>query len=200
MTSVEAFILAGGRSSRFGSDKALMTIEGKPVIQMIADVVAEAISDSRTTVVTAGPTQLFTTGFSLPFVFDLYPGRGPWSGLQAALAYCRSEWAMILACDQPFITSEIIRYLFQRASDEYDAVVPTQADGRPQPLCAFYRRSTCLPIVEDVVISKRSTPPLRTIVEKIRTREISFDELRGLPGSECFFTNINTPTDLEGIS
>ena len=197
--SIDAFILAGGRSSRYGTDKALLQVDGNSVVETIAAAIHDALPDSRVRLVASGDGQIMAWPFTLPVVFDLYTGRGPWSGLHAGLAYAEREWVLITACDYPFLSSELLRFLRQMASDEIDAVIPIQQDGRPQPLCAFYRRATCLASAETIVTSNRPTPPLRTITEHVRTREVPFDEFRHLDGSERFFTNINTPDDLRPL-
>jgi molybdopterin-guanine dinucleotide biosynthesis protein A len=76
--------------------------------------------------------------FWRPFIFDLHEGRGPLGGLQAALAYARTPWIFVLACDYPFVSGDLIRLLAGRVHDELGAVVPEQEDGRMQPLCGFY--------------------------------------------------------------
>jgi molybdopterin-guanine dinucleotide biosynthesis protein A len=78
-------------------------------------------------------------------IADLRPGFGAWSGLHAAVAYSRSEWALVLACDYPFVTSDLLTLLAGFASKECDAVVPVQPDGRLQPLCALYRAAVIGP-------------------------------------------------------
>jgi len=195
--SVEAFILAGGSSSRFGSPKVLMQIGGRSVVESIAAAVREALPDAKVRLVTSSNTRILPGVSALPVVTDLYPGRGPLSGLHAGLAYAGSEWVLALACDYPCLTAELLARLWSMRNDDIDAVVPIQPDGRLQPLCALYRRSACMPVVEEMVTSTRPAPPLRAIFEKVRTREVTFDEVRDLPGSDRFFSNINTPADLE---
>jgi molybdopterin-guanine dinucleotide biosynthesis protein A len=195
--SLEAFILAGGASSRFGSPKVLMNIGGRPVIDMIAAAVREGLPATNVRLVASSDGQVLPVVSEIPVVTDLYPGRGPLSGLHASLAYAGSEWVLALACDYPYLSGELLSRLWSMKNDDIDAVVPIQPDGRLQPLCAFYRRSACLPIVEDMVTSSRTAPPLRAVFEKVRTREVTFDQVRDLPGADRFFSNINTPGDLE---
>jgi molybdenum cofactor guanylyltransferase len=197
--SIDAFILAGGQSSRYGTDKALLQIDGHSVVETIALTIMEAVPGSRIRLVASADAQIMAWAFTLPVVFDLYLGRGPWSGLHAGLAYSERDWVLVTACDYPFLSSELLRFLRGMASDDVDAVVPIQHDGRPQPLCAFYRRASCLGPLEAIVTSNRPTPPLRTISELVRTREVRFEEFRYLDGSERFFTNINTPDDLHAL-
>lgn len=194
--SIETFILIGGRSTRFGRDKALAQFGGRKMVDRIADAVRGALPDGKIRLVAANDTQGFSLDSGFPFIFDLYPERGPLGGLHAALAYAQSEWLLALACDFPLITNELIERLSSKIRDDVDAVVPRQADGRLQPLCAFYRAAPLLKIVEDILEDDRPTPPLRSLTEKVRTRIVEFDEISDLAGSENFFFNANTPDDL----
>ena len=197
--SVEAFILAGGRSSRYGTDKALMKLQGRSVVDTIAAVIHEALPESQIRLVASGDAQLLSWPFLLPTIFDLYPGHGPWSGLHAALAYAQSDRVFVAACDQPFISAALIEVLADRMLDKADAVVPVQKDGRVQPLCAFYRRDACLRVAEEVVTANRIAPPLRTMFENVTAVKVGFDEIGELEGSGRFFININTVPEHENI-
>ena len=91
---IEAFILIGGRSSRFGRDKATMDFGGIPVVRRTADTIHDAISPPRITLVAANEMQLLAAaglGLNLPFVFDVYAERGPVGGLHAAMSHARTE-------------------------------------------------------------------------------------------------------------
>ena len=82
---IEAFILVGGRSSRFGRDKALADINGKSLVQRAVDTVSKALPGQRITIVAANATQFGIQGIvdRVPFIFDLYENRGPLGGLGA---------------------------------------------------------------------------------------------------------------------
>ncbi|HEX6188884.1 MAG TPA: hypothetical protein VFZ40_12470, partial [Pyrinomonadaceae bacterium] len=79
------------------------------------------------------------------------------------------------------------------AGESVDAIVPLQPDGRPQPVCALYRRKTCLPEIERLVSAGEHTP--RALLANVRTRYVQFTQLEDLPGAENFFMNLNTPED-----
>jgi molybdopterin-guanine dinucleotide biosynthesis protein A len=195
--NIDSFILIGGRSTRFGSPKALLKLDGRLLLDRTADTIREALAETRITLVTSGPEQFLGLGTDLPFIFDIYEGRGPWGGLHAALAYARTEWTLVLACDYPFISKGLLKRLVQYITTDLDAVVPIQPDGRVQPLCAFYRVKPCLKIVEDILERNRPAPPLRDISESVNTRLVKFEELSDLPNAANFFHNINTPGDLD---
>lgn len=197
---IEAFILVGGRSSRFGRDKSAVEFGDKTLVERIVANIFAGIAPPRITLVAADNEQLMgasALSLSLPFIFDLYGGRGPVGGLHAALAYAGTHWVFVAACDPPFLSSELIARLSGVISEDVDAVVPTQSDGRVQPLCAFYRRKPCLQAVEEILLNGRSAPPLKAILDHVRTRYVSFEEVKHLPGAENFFLNMNTPADLE---
>ena len=194
---IDSFILIGGRSTRFGSPKALLKLGGRPLLQRTAGTIKTALPEARITLVTSGPEQFLGLNTDLPFIFDIHQGRGPLGGLHAALAYAQTDWILVTACDYPFISAEFIRHLKNKAADEYDAVVPVQPDEKLQPLCAFYRTRPCLAIAEEFLTNNRPSPPLRSILDRIRTRLVPFDEIAGLPNAENFFLNLNTPENLE---
>jgi len=129
----------------------------------------------------------------LPVVEDLRVGVGALGGLHAALSACRAEWAAVVACDLPFVTGELLARLASMLSDEVDAVVPLQDDGRVQPLCALYRARVCLVRVEEMIRARELRP--RVLLSRVRARVVEFGELRDLAGSARFFLNVNTPED-----
>jgi molybdopterin-guanine dinucleotide biosynthesis protein A len=97
------------------------------------------------------------------------------------------------------VTTELFGRLWQVGAqtegEVSDAIVPIQADGRPQPLCAFYRRKSCLLSAKQLIVEGEHKP--RALLAKVRTRWVAFGELSDLPGAEDFFLNVNTPGDYE---
>lgn len=114
-------------------------------------------------------------------------------GVYSALAAARSEWIAVLACDLPFVTTELISELKGHISDDLDAVVPVQSDGRQQPLCAFYRTEPALLAAHQMI--KAGKLAMSKFVSMLNTRRIEFEEIAGLEGSVNFFLNVNTPDD-----
>jgi molybdopterin-guanine dinucleotide biosynthesis protein A len=200
---IDSFILIGGRSSRFGSDKALATVGGQRVVDMLATAIAAAMPASRITLV-AGSNDQLMAGTQLitpvPVIFDLIPGRGPLGGLHAALSYTNTEWGLVLACDLPFVSADLIDLLVNRCQENLDAVVPMQKDGRPQPLCALYRRAACSPLLDEMLHEPRPTPSMQFLLGKLNVEYVPSDEIAELPGSDRLFVNINTPDELENAS
>ncbi|HEY6660865.1 MAG TPA: molybdenum cofactor guanylyltransferase [Pyrinomonadaceae bacterium] len=183
LKSCQAFILAGGASSRMGTDKSQLRIEQQTFIERIAENLLR-LTD-LVTIVGCNDARL-------PSVPDIYPQWGALGGLHAALTACRREWAIVVACDLPFVTSE----LFQQLADlrmDHEAVVPLQADGRPQPLAALYRIDPCRQRATEMIEAGRRRP--LDLLEAVKTRWVEFAEIRNLAQAERFFVNINTPKD-----
>jgi len=185
MNDVEAFILAGGASSRMGTDKSQLLIDRQTFTERISETLLK-LTDS---VILVG-RQLDTS--VLPSVPDVYPQWGALGGLHAALTACKRDWAIVAACDLPFVTGDLFSFLAALRLD-HEAVVPIQPDGRPQPLAALYRVDPCLQRATELIEAGRRRP--LDLLEAVKTRWVSFDEIRNLEQSERFFVNINTPSD-----
>jgi len=190
ISQVQAFILAGGQSRRMGRDKSQLLLGNQTFTDRIAGTLLE-ITDSVTLV---GSRQ---TNSRYPVAPDVYPAWGALGGLHAALAGCRSDWAIVVACDLPFVTAELFIYLAS-LRDGYDAVVPLQPDGRPQPLSSLYRVEPCLQRATELIEAGQRRP--LDLLELVNTRWVPFNELRNLDQAEKFFDNINTPEDYDEVS
>jgi len=186
MDHIEAFILAGGASRRMGTDKSQLLIERQTFTERIAQTLLE-LTDSVSIV----GRQSHLTFPSIP---DVYPQWGALGGIHAALAACKQQWAIIVACDLPFVTAELISFLAELRVD-HEAVVPIQPDGRPQPLCALYRVDPCRQRATELIEAGRRRP--LDLLEAVRTKWVEFDRLRNLTQSQSFFVNINTPDDYD---
>lgn len=184
IAQTEAFILAGGASSRMGTDKSQLLLEDQTFVKRIAATLLTVTNSVR---LVGGQENS-----GLPAVADVYPHWGALGGLHAALSACRSEWAIVVACDLPFVTSD----LFQRLASlraNHDAVVPVQPDGRPQPLAAMYRADPCAQRATGLIEAGRRRP--LDLLQSINTRWVEFAEIANIAQAERFFVNINTPED-----
>jgi molybdopterin-guanine dinucleotide biosynthesis protein A len=184
MNELQAFILAGGASSRMGTDKSQLPLDGQTFTERIAETLLK-LTDS-----------VFVVGrqaeSGLPCVPDVYAQWGALGGLHAALTACKREWAIVVACDLPFVTAELFSFLAEKRVG-HEAVVPIQEDGRPQPLAALYRVDPCLQRATELIEAGRRRP--LDLIEAVKTCWVSFAEIRNLDQAERFFVNINTPSD-----
>jgi len=187
---INAFIQAGGRSTRMGRNKALLPLGGKPCLEWV--IAAARAVTPEVTVVTSDPqVRAFCREWGIALASDHYPGVGPLAGLHAALAQCRGEVALVLACDLPFLTGEFLRFL-RESFRGTEAVVPLDAEGHPQPLCALYAVA-CLPVVTDLI--ERGERRMGRVLEHFTVRFLAFSEIAHLPGAEAFFWDLDTPED-----
>jgi molybdopterin-guanine dinucleotide biosynthesis protein A len=186
MTSndTEAFILTGGASRRMGTDKSQLLIDGQTFTARIAETLLK-LTDSVCVVGREADSNLRSFA-------DVYPQWGALGGLHAALNACTREWAIVVACDLPFVTAELFSFLAETRLD-HEAVVPMQEDGRPQPLAALYRAEPCRQRATELIEAGRRRP--LDLLEAVKTRWVSFAEIRNLDHAERFFVNINTPSD-----
>ncbi|HEV2801868.1 MAG TPA: molybdenum cofactor guanylyltransferase [Pyrinomonadaceae bacterium] len=190
MSDAEGFILAGGASSRMGTDKSRLQIGGRTFTERVAAALGALTAE--VSIVSARPD---SNELKLPVVADVYRDCGALGGLHAALDACRARWAAVVSCDLPFVTGELFARLVELRTEDADAVVPRQADGRAQPLCALYRRDSALAVAARLLAEGERRP--RVLLQALHTRWVAPAELADLPGSELFFLNVNTPEDYE---
>jgi len=190
MSDAEGFILVGGQSSRMGSDKSQLIFGRRTGVEHIAAALRSLTP--KVSLVGAGSER---AGFEN--VPDTFTHWGALGGIHAALAACKSEWAVIAACDLPLVSAQLFGRLWQfvNQGDPWDAIVPIQPDGRPQPLCAIYLRETCLAAATKLIARDEHKP--RALLADVRTHWVDFDKISDLPGAENSFLNVNSPADYE---
>ena len=194
MDSIAGFILTGGQSRRMGTDKSRLTIGDQSFVERIA---TELSAVASSVMVVGNYTVARPPGVDLPTVADVYPEWGALGGVHAALSACSVKWALIVACDFPFVTTALfIRLTTFREGRE--AVAPIQGDGIPQPLCTLYRVEPCLGQAEQLIKSGERKPV--ALLQSVQTRWVPFAELSSLHGADRFFENINTPEDYARMS
>lgn len=140
------FVLVGGQSSRMGRDKALLPYGDST----LAGHVAFEVKAAAGTAALVGDPERYG-GLGYPVVPDLRPGCGPLAGVEAALRATGARWNLVAACDMPRLNAQFLTALFERAGRAGAlCTAPVAPDGRPEPLCAVWRRDS-LPLVEDAL-------------------------------------------------
>lgn len=187
---IEAFVLIGGRSTRFGTDKAFVEFEGEMLAHRAARVMHLAYPGERVRFVAASKEQFGSRLDELrsPTIFDRKPGHGAWSGLDTALANSIAEWTLVFACDLPFATTALLQKLAAVREEETDVVVPRHLDGPLQPLCALYRTDVARAPVHRFLDGGERLPPLQSLFQIIKATIIQVDDES--------LRNVNTPADL----
>jgi molybdopterin-guanine dinucleotide biosynthesis protein A len=190
MTSFTIAIIAGGQSSRMGTDKSFVPLQGKPLIAHLLARVA-ALGPDETILITNRPDDYAHLG--LPMFTDVLPGKGALGGIYTAIHASQSPYTLALACDMPFVNVELLCYMLDlTASGEADVVVP-RVDEHPQGLHAIYSRA-CLPPIRARLDSDR----LKVIgfYDAVRVRYLDPPEWAQFDPQGLSFHNINTPAEL----
>jgi molybdopterin-guanine dinucleotide biosynthesis protein A len=200
---VNGFVLAGGRSSRMGRDKALLAYAGRPLIEHAVTILTGAGLTPH--IVGARPD----LASYAPIVEDLHPGCGPLGGLEAALTFSETELNAFLPVDLPLLSPLFVRYLLERAAiTGAAATVPTLGE-RPEPLCAVYRRDLLPGIAH--ALKSGEYKVMRAIENAASASQAGMDEFSveavvaarddwATEPPHRWFQNMNTPADMALIS
>lgn len=188
MEDLTAFILAGGKSTRMGADKALLQLEGRTLLARALEVARTGAVEVR---IVGDPAKFASFG---RVIADVYPERGPLGGIHAALNSTSTELNLMLAVDLPFVEARFLEYLISQARATGAVVTVPRAGGGFQPLCAVYRREFAGIAERSLRAGRNKIDPLFAQVE---TRVLEEAELSRLGFSAEMFRNLNTPEDLE---
>ncbi|HSE93808.1 MAG TPA: molybdenum cofactor guanylyltransferase [Methylomirabilota bacterium] len=181
-------IQAGGKSTRMGGDpKALMDLGGRRIIERVVDALDGVVDDLL--VVTNTPEVYAFLG--LPMVGDAFPGGGSLGGIYSGLRAAPGEAAFTVACDMPFLKTEIVRLVVARAA-EGDVVIP-RIGGQYETMHAAYRKS-CLPHMEERLREGRLK--IVGFFDRVRVVEIGEVEVARHGDPTLVFMNVNTPEEL----
>lgn len=188
MAEVTAFILAGGRSSRMGRDKAFLRLGGHTLLEHALEAARTLTTDVRI----VGQKQKFVS--YAPVVEDLYAGRGPLAGIHAALRSSTTDLNLVLGVDTPFIDRRFLRYLLEQAAVGAAVVTVPRIGDRNQPLCAVYRREFA-ELAGQALEAGRNK--IDSLFDKTSVRVIEEPEMRTLAFDPEMFDNLNTPQEWE---
>jgi len=193
-----AIILAGGQSSRFGSNKALQDLAGKPLIRHVVERVS-SFAGEVVVVIGRGESKtmyskLLPSGVTI--VNDDLEGKNPLIGFVSGLTATESDYAAILACDVPFVSGEVVELLFRRGSNA-DAAIPRWSRQRIEPLQAVYRRiSTLTAASEALVPADLSLEDMIRKLQRVVYVPVE-DEIAIIDRGLTTFFNINTREDMK---
>jgi molybdopterin-guanine dinucleotide biosynthesis protein A len=206
-SSAEGFVLAGGRSTRMGQDKALLPLAGRSLIQIALDKL-RILPLAAAPRIVAGRRDLSSHA---EVIADLQPGCGPLSGIEAALAASGRPLNVFLPVDLPLLPARFLLWLLQRAETTGAVMTVPRINGRPQPLSAVYHRDLLGHISASLRAGDYKVMPVVTAAARARSTPIDiFDvELASSANSELrafsplpphrWFHNCNTPEDMAGI-
>ncbi len=188
--SVSALLLAGGKSSRLGTDKAKVKLDGESVmIQAIAEKLSELSEDI---VVSTNGRRYEDITIPVRWATDIKPGAGSLMGLYSGLLAVKHDYAIAVACDMPFINIELLKYMLSLPRD-YDALLPRIGDKTEQ-LHSIYARK-CLPAMEKFLGSGRLK--ITAFLDEINVKYISEDIINRYDPQHLSFFNVNTAEQLK---
>ena len=186
--NLSAAILAGGQSSRMGRDKALLVLNR----QRLIDRLVQEFSASCSEIVISAAHQDDYKECGVPVVADEFRGIGPIEGIRQSLLFCSFDHVFVCAVDTPFVRREMMLYLAEFISSDYDAVVFCEKD-RIHPLCGIYSKAV-LPAIQDLIAERQYR--LTELLSRVRTKYVDIS-------LSCFgretLRNINTPDDYRAI-
>jgi molybdenum cofactor guanylyltransferase len=198
------FVQAGGGSTRFGTDKALVKLVGKSMLQRTGELLADVCDD--VTVVSARGRY---PNSPWPVLADRWPGEGPLGGILTALHQLNVSknsfgsrstedgsctFAIILSCDMPFLTNEFLRFLIDRAKASEAQVIVPERSGRLEPMCACWRAASA------EAVQRVFNSGVRKVSEAMKQLPMEVLDERGwkrFDSDNRLFWNMNTPEDYE---
>ena len=188
MTIQNAAILAGGKSSRMGREKALIEIENQTLIARSVSVLKPIFA--HLAVVSSSPEVIEAA--QIPAIADKFEARGPLGGIHAALSHFEAP-VLVVACDMPFLNADFLRFLSENWRD-FDVLLPFSENGA-EPLHAVYAPS-CLPIFERFLESEKP-PSLRRVLADLRVENVEIEVARRFDEGLRMFENWNTFAEFE---
>ena len=205
-SAAEAFVLAGGRSTRMGQDKTLLQVAGRSLLELALDKLRALGLDASATPRIAG-TRPDLSSYA-PVVPDLHPGCGPLSGIEASLAATNQPLNLFLPVDLPLLPVQFLDWMLRRAEITGALVTVPRANGRPQPLCAVYHRELLTGVTAMMAAGNYKVMPVVTGAAQSRSQAIdvfdvellssTYPEMHRFSPQPLYrwFHNCNTPEDM----
>ncbi|MBI4180459.1 MAG: molybdenum cofactor guanylyltransferase [Chloroflexi bacterium] len=191
--AITSIVLAGGKSTRLGKDKAAELIGGESLLQRVLSRLATFSTDII--LVTAAGQAKLPDSCSLPsgtrIIDDIFPGGGSLGGIYAGLSVSSSLHNLVVACDMPFLNVSLLQYLLE-VSPPFDAVVPRVRDGF-EPLHAVYSKSCIAPIQS---LLEQGNHRIIDFFPQVKVRCVVEEEVNRFDPEHLSVFNINTQDDL----
>jgi molybdopterin-guanine dinucleotide biosynthesis protein A len=186
--AITGVILAGGKSSRMGQNKALMAFGGQRLVDRVVTVMRNVFD--ALLMVTNTPAVYADLG--VPMVQDVWPEKGSLGGIYSAIHHVDTPYCLVVACDMPFLQTAMLHYLLTQMSD-YDVVVPDVL-GELQTLHAIYSKA-CLQAIERRLEMNRLR--IAGFFPDVRVRTVTASELQPYDPELLAFQNLNTPEEFQ---
>ncbi len=191
IAGVTGVILAGGRSTRMGRNKALLDFRGRPLIETVYRTMAELFAE--VVVVTNTPGEY--AFLPCPKIPDIFTEGGSMAGIHAGLSWSSTPRVFVAACDMPFLDGGVVRALAGLLGDE-DVLVP-ETDGGLEPLHAFYAKGV-LPALTEVLAADRNK--IIDLLRGMGARVVPAEQVARLSPGFGSFRNINLPEEYDSLA
>ena len=188
MEPLSGIVLAGGASRRLGVDKTTLRFGSCTLLEHAADALSAVCAD----VLVVGGDAAGWPHLGARLVPDETPGRGPLAGLQAGLKAAEFDFALVVACDMPFLNRDLLAFMAWRPR-RYQALVPRWG-RRLHPLHAIYARS-CLPVVESLLTKPSAS--MRELLARLEIETLTEAAIQRFDPEGLSVFNINSPDDFE---
>lgn len=186
-SEISGFILAGGKSVRMGTDKALLLIEDEPLMQRMISLIQQNCERNYI----SGQNKDYSV-FNLEMVPDLISGIGPIAGIYSALKHSKTEWNLLVSVDTPFLNNELLELLIS-SQGEFDCVIPQHTNG-VEPLAGLYHKRIISEIEEMI---KNGDYKLMNLLSRLNTRYLDCNPL--IKKHPRLFMNLNRMEDYRSI-
>ena len=190
--AVSAVVLAGGMSRRLGRDKAVEPLAGEPLIARVLSRVAQVTDETVVVVNSAARASELPLDKDVIAAVDRYPGAGSLGGIFTGLEAARAGWALVVACDMPFLNVPLLRRILSLRTG-HDAVVPI-IEGRPEPTHAAYSRR-CLPHIESRL--QANDLKISRFFDEVDVEYLPQHAVDEYDPEYLSFFNVNTQQDLQ---
>ena len=182
---INGYILAGGKSSRMGTDKGLLDFNGKPLAQKIIEQLQPTVK--KTIIVS---NNVVYEKFGLEVIPDLIKGKGPAGGIHAALSHTDFEQIFVVSCDMPNITTDAVQYMIEQSSHSQITLALTH--GKTEPLFGVYSKK-CLPVWQQLI--EQGMIKLQEMVTHFELLKLDVDNNKLF--NDSLFLNINDKNDFQ---
>lgn len=185
--SYTAIILAGGKSSRMGTDKGLLSFRGKKLVEYVIEAAKKVAT--QILIISSNPEY---AQWGIPCIPDEMPEKGPLGGIYTGLLHSGSEKNLLLGCDMPFLTERLLKEMLANSAGE--DVLLSRHRGMAEPLCSVYDKR-CTTAIREML--DKNQLKITEALRGLQTRTISFDKEEWFTGNE--FANINSPGELRSL-
>ena len=183
---ITGIVLSGGKSSRMGTDKAFLSLNGKPFMQHSIDALKPLVAE-----VFIVSNNKNHDVFGVKRMEDAIENAGPLAGIYSGLKQSKTDYNLVLSCDIPLINSNILQKLIA-AIDDVSEIIQIESQGKTMPLIALYKKQCASKFF---TLLNKGERRLQYAVNQCNTKTIALND-----EATFFIKNINTPNELKNIS